>query len=116
MSYPIVPHPTLTPSQCLLTKKAGIPCIDLMRDFDFDHQGRMYLSVSAAMDLGRLVGLVAPEKLEALESENASLTSELDQLRAELEVARAQLSAIDVIESADFRARKKAGRKAALNG
>ena len=103
----IVDHPTLTPSCCMLTLKAGVPCVDFGRDFDFNHQGRMYLSVSIARDIGKLCGLVEPEDQT---DEVARLQTELESVRAELEELQRFKAAVDVIESQDFRARKRAGR------
>ena len=103
----IVDHPTLTPSCCMFTLKAGVPCIDFGKDFDFNHQGRMYVSVTTARDMGKLVGLVEPEDQT---DEVGRLTAELKQARAELEELREFKAAVDVIESQEFRARKKPGR------
>ena len=107
----IVPFPTLSPAQCLLTRKGGVPCVDLGNDFDFDHQGRMYLAVSACRDLGRLVGLVDPEGdlVKNLQAAHDRITELEEQLESEARFREA----LDVIESADFRARKKAGKPAA---
>lgn len=104
--YPIV-TPTLTPAQCMLLKKGDVPCFDLLRDFDFDHDGRIYLSVSAVEDLAAQIGLVPVETGEARVAE---LEAQVELLLAELEDERRVNSAIDVLESRDFTARRKAGR------
>jgi hypothetical protein len=71
-----------------------------------------YAHESSVMDLARQLGWVSPyqsrlkdEQIDALKAEAAALTGELQD-------ARRRLEAVDVIESAGFRARKKAGRPA----
>lgn len=104
----IVTQPTLTPSCCLVTKKAGVECFDLLRDFDFDHTGRMYISLTSVRDMARMIGMVDPTEVD--QDRVAELEAERDQLAKELEDLRAFRQAVDVIESQEFRARKKAGR------
>jgi hypothetical protein len=57
------------------------------------------------------LGMFSAEQYTELEQENARLKAELQEKEQEVESARAFLKAIDTLESADFRARKRPGRK-----
>lgn len=102
---------TLRPAQCMFTRSANGPFIDLGRDFDLDHDGRMYIKTSYARELGLFVGLQDPADMDALRFELDAANAEILRLEEELEQADGVINAIDVIESRDFRARKRPGRK-----
>lgn len=74
------------------------------------YENRVYVSVEAVEALARKEGWLEPAEQARLNNEVEGLARQLEQCRAELTEARRQLEAIDVIESADFRARKRAGR------
>jgi hypothetical protein len=57
-----------------------------------------------------LVGLPSREELESVVSERDRLVRELEECRAALDSAERLVEAVDVLESRDFRARKKPGR------
>lgn len=98
---------TLAPAMCAFTKSAKGPFIDLGRDFDFDHAGRIYIREAYARELGLFVGLVdLPEESDELERAYERIAV----LEDELAVSDGVIEAIDVIESRDFRARKRPGR------
>lgn len=109
----LVESATLRPALCMFTKSAKGPFIDLGRDFDFDHDGRIYIRVEYARELGRFVGLTDPEDVEALRVELDSALAEVAHLEEELAQADGVIDAIDVIESRDFRSRKRPGRRPA---
>ncbi len=69
----------------------------------------IYVSVVGARELARVIGYVDPADLEARVAELEAL---LAAQAEELALANRQLDAIDVMESADFRARRKPGRPA----
>lgn len=103
---------TLAPAMCMFTKSATGPFIDLGRDFDFDHVGRVYIREEYARELGRFVGLVDPDALGDGEREELEgLRGKVAQLEEEIAELDGALGAIDVLESRDFRARKRPGRR-----
>lgn len=106
----LVESADLRPGLCMFLKTAQGPFIDLLRDFDFDHDGRMYVSVQYAMELGRAAGLVDPGDVDAARGELEAARARIVELEDELSVADSVIDAIDVIESRDFRARRKPGR------
>lgn len=74
------------------------------------HEHTVYVSVEAVEVLARKEGWFPPGAVVELETQVDVLRSERDQLRDDLAEANRQLDAIDVIESADFRRRRKSGR------
>lgn len=106
----LVEKATLAPAMCAFTKSAEGPFIDMGRDFDFDHVGRVYLRVSYARELGRFAGLVEPDEIDRLRSELDEANARVLQLEEELAAADGVIDAIDVIESRDFRTRRRPGR------
>ena len=74
---------------------------------------KIYVSVVAAEHMARELGFIAgPEHQAALDA-LAAKQAELEQAEARISDLEAVIDAIDTIESADFRARRKAGRKPA---
>jgi len=108
MDAGIVDTATLTPGLCMFSGSGNGPFVDFRRDFDFDHVGRMYMTVQVAREIGRLVGLVDPP--QEAESEPEEL-SELEQLRAEvLELRRFKESAKYTLEQFGQPVKNKPGR------
>ena len=48
----LVDRPVLVPGRCMFTGGNG-PCVDFLRDFDLDHDGRIYIGVDFAREIGR---------------------------------------------------------------
>lgn len=69
-----------------------------------------YLSIEAVEQCAQFIGYPTREEHAAAVDRVAVLEAELAQVRAALDEADRVIEAIDVIESRDFRARKKAGR------
>lgn len=70
----------------------------------------VYVSVVAVKDMAALIGLPRVEEFEAVVGERDRLARELEECRAALDSAERLVEAVDVLESRDFRARKKPGR------
>lgn len=70
----------------------------------------VYVSVVAVEEMARLIGWSPAADLEALRVELDAAAAEVLRLEAELAEADQLVRAIDTLESADFRARKKPGR------
>ena len=100
-----VDRPTLVPGRCMFTGTGEGPMLDMLRDFGHDHVGRIYISLAYAREIGRAAGLTDPQP-EGARSLEAELQDALERI-GELEMV---LDSIDVLESHDFRARRKTGR------
>ena len=70
----------------------------------------IYLSVVAVREMAKLIGLPDAQEHEAAVARVEQLERDLDEARSALAEADRLIEAIDVIESRDFRARKKPGR------
>jgi hypothetical protein len=70
----------------------------------------VYLSGTAVKECARMIGWVPPSDIKALRRELEDVRHELAAVLTERHELKHKLDAIDVIESADFRARKKPGR------
>jgi len=70
----------------------------------------IYVSVVAAQLMAVEMGWASPESVDELKAEIDRLKGENERLEEELNAAEVVLSAIDTLESRDFRARKKPGR------
>jgi len=109
-------------AQCLITKRADEdrgPYLDLLREFDINHQGRMYISRSAVEDMVSAfseagVDLDTPgsrdlvemtERAEGAEAELVELASEVESLR------EFEQSARYTMDHFGEKVRKKPGRK-----
>jgi hypothetical protein len=77
-----------------------------MNGFD----NHVYLSEIAIREAAAMFGMVPGVQVKDRDVLIEKLRVKCDEIQAELELALDQLHAIDVIESADFRARKKTGR------
>lgn len=101
----------LAPAQCMFTKSANGPFIDFGRDFDFDHAGRMYAKVSYIEELAEEFGSMVPRRaLADAEARIGELELEVAAERARADGAEACFEAIDQLESAGMRARRRQGR------
>lgn len=106
----VVERPTLFHAQCLVTGRGDPehgPYIDLVRDFDFVHQGRMYVSVGAVRQMAKLLEEPDRQIHEVLTETAEELLSENERLRKENEDLSRQLDAIDALESAGFQTRQR---------
>lgn len=70
----------------------------------------VYLSDVAVRQAMSLLGYKTPVEVEGIEQELAQLRAECEEMRERLMVAESFVQAVDTIESADFRARRKPGR------
>jgi hypothetical protein len=73
-------------------------------------ENRVYVSEPAVKDMGKMLGFPSLEEHEELKSRVEELERELALTRDQLEDADSRLDAIDLLESANFTARKKPGR------
>ena len=71
---------------------------------------RVYVSVAAVRELNRVLGWPTPTAHEALQAERDELAKRLEDAETDLKETQQFMDAIDVIESRDFRARRKPGR------
>lgn len=113
-SMRLVPSAVVRPHHCAVYPHLG----SNQREGYFDTGTQMnaidphvYVSVVAVKEMAAQLGYVPPEDHGAKCVEVEELKLALDHLLAESAEAARKLEAIDVIESAGFRARKKAGRK-----
>lgn len=105
-----VPRADLIPQSCAVLPQLGAAHRDGYIDVGTELVGwdpHCYISVHAARLLGEFVGLEDPEPLR---DRIAALEAQVERLEAELEDERRVNSAIEVLESKEFRARKKPGR------
>ena len=70
----------------------------------------IYVSVVAVREMARKLNWVSPETYQEALDQIDALERELAQANAELRETQHFMDAIDVIESRDFRARRKPGR------
>ena len=71
---------------------------------------RLYLSEAAVKDMSREFGHPSADEHATALAENAALKARLEDLEADMKEYDRRFQAIDILESADFRARRKAGR------
>lgn len=74
----------------------------------WDHE--VYVSVVAVKEMARELGWISDPEAGVLRDEIAQLQSDLAEVTERADAAEAVVDAIDVIESAEFKARKRAGR------
>lgn len=79
----IVERAMLAPACCMFTKTSEGPFIDLLREFDLDHAGRIYIKASYARELGAFAGLPSIDQLEAAETERDELRAKVEELEQE---------------------------------
>ena len=111
----VVDVPRLFNAQCLVLKRSDPergPYIDLLRDFDMAHQGRMYVSRVAVESMARKLGLLSGDEAD-LRGRVAELEAELVEANEELESLREfERSANYTMSHFGQKVRKKPGRKA----
>ena len=113
MAFPIrVERPIFEPHRCVVLGKGDDPVgwVDCGNLATVKPDPRTYVSHGGVLTAARLFGYDIPALLTTA-SRVDDLLRELDECKADLADANAKLDAIDVIESADFRARRKPGRK-----
>lgn len=111
-AYPTVETATFVPGQCMFTDSAKGPFIDLLRDFDDRHVGRMYVQVEFARQLGVLAGLPSLDEVTELKRLLDEVTTERDELLEEVESLREfEQSARYTVETLGHRIRRKPGPK-----
>lgn len=113
----LVDRALIKPSRC-----AVLPYIGTDHDRGFVDTGseipgkgdqwdwHVYVSVVAVEEMARLIGGGTPADMADANARIAELEGELDAARDELARAEMVLDSIDVLEGADFRARRKTGR------
>lgn len=112
----IVPHAVARPNQCVVYPQLGsnhaegyfdtgneLPAID----------PHIYVSVAAAKEMARELGYVSGEDHAELIAELEAVRSDLDDALGQIGELDTVIDAIDTLESAEFRARKRPGRKPA---
>lgn len=102
----------MSPQRCsvipYIGPSSGHRFIDTGQDIDQFH--RLYISEPAAREMAEMVGMVPRGELKQAQAEITRLLAEREQLKAEVRELERVTQAIDVLESKDFRARKKPGR------
>lgn len=109
----IVPYPDMPPGQCIASLRSDDPegFIDTRLTPSLDGDHRIYVSVGWVKEMAGKLGMRSREEYEALEREVELLEQRVFEVEDELAQVDAVVDAIDVIESRDFRARRKPGRK-----
>lgn len=106
----------LKPHHCAVNPHLGSEPHKGLWDTGQDLQGpgshihRVYVAVSTVEDLAHRQGWVSPEEFAHMAEENRVLAASLAEATAELDAMESVVDAIDVIESADFRSRKRPGK------
>lgn len=70
----------------------------------------IYVSVKAVKEMARLIGWQSPGDFNRMVTEANKNARRVEELAAERDALQQKFDAIDVLTSADFRARNKAGR------
>lgn len=108
----IVDVAAVYPMKCAVSARTQGPFVDTGCEDDYGQL--IYLHVDVARQAGGLAGMGDVKELEGLleeaRSRIAELEAEIEEVAAERDEAVRFLDAIDVLESKDFRARKKTGR------
>lgn len=107
----ISPTPMGQPGHCLASGR--IEDKEGFLIFNDDNGGQLMFSGGAMRDALKMFGHATKEEWQALNEENAQLVAIVEQLKAELAEANKIVAAVDVLESKDFRLRKKPGPKVA---
>lgn len=105
------------PSACAVTGRGDGPFVDFQASAPWVDP-HVYVRQDVVREAGKLLGLVEASELEKAEARIAELEGQVASLNEEnLELSRFA-EAVDVLESKDFRARKKPGRpkKELVNG
>lgn len=107
--------PTLFHPQCLSCKRADAergPYVDFTRDYDHDHQGRMYECRVCVETAAATLGLPTSLERDDLQQRLSQAEAELADMQAELESLREfERSAKYTLERFGEKPRKKPGRK-----
>ncbi len=104
----LVDVPVLGPAQCMFTEGNG-PCLDFLRDFHPGHEGRIYISVAYAKEIGAAAGMGDPD---ASRSEIDRLRMLVDELTEENDrLTRFEEAAQYTMHHFGDRVRNKPGRK-----
>lgn len=115
MAFPIrVERPIFEPHRCTVLGKGDDPVgwVDCGNLPTVKPDPRGYVSHGGVLTAARLFGYDIPALVDARD-ERDQLKAELEQAQARVAELEERFSAIDVLASADFVARKKPGRKAA---
>ena len=102
--------PPFLPGMCLLTKHNEGKFIDLDQDFTWDHEGRMYLSVSAVRDMWALCKHLYENDEERVD-ELAERDERIHQLEREVEELEQVVQSVYVLKQKGFAQQRKPGRK-----
>lgn len=113
----LVPSALTSPSRC-----AALPYIGRDHPLGYfdtgselpgrgdQYDSHVYISVVAAQEMARMLDWAPPEDVAELKQALAASLLRVEELERERDEALAFKQAVDTIESADFRARKKSGR------
>jgi hypothetical protein len=108
----LVDRPVLRPSHCAVFPfRAEDPdgFVDTGSELPgFDN--RVYVSAAAVREMAKLLGFPSPEEHSRVLGELERLRGEVERLEGEVREYDRRFEAIDVLESADFRARRRVGR------
>lgn len=86
--------------------------MDLEQEFDTEHEGRMYLSVKTAEEIGRFVGLIAPDELEQARADLEVALDQIEALTARVEEAEEFEEAVEhTLKHFDRKIKRKPGPK-----
>jgi hypothetical protein len=109
-----VDRPHLAPHVCAVTLRGGTDAsVKQWVETDVNLTGidpHVYLSDVALREGARLIGWASPEDYQVAVERVGELEREVNDLSLQLAEADRHLTAIDTLESAGFRARKKTGR------
>ncbi len=78
------------PGSCRLCRSsAHTPVVDTDQDIDLDgYEGRLYICVACATELGDMVGMLDAKRAENLRKENSKLRKRVETLKDEFIAAR----------------------------
>ena len=110
--YKLVEKATLFPSICAISGSHVGPFLDLRRNMG-DHcvpGARFYIRALYAEEIGKAMGMLPRAQAEEKDQILYLQAERIQELEAELEELRREQSAIDLLESKGFTARKKPGR------
>lgn len=108
-----VDKPFYSPKTCCVIPGRGEASGDRFVDTGNDLVGmdpHAYVSEAGARNLARFIGWTSPEDAQKLQERVDDLELKLAEAEAENDQLGAWIDAIDALESADLRARKKPGR------
>ena len=108
-----VPEAVVRPGRCAVFPQIGGAHEKGYFDTGSEMPGfdnHVYVSVVAVEEMARILGWTPPDDRMELEARAAGLAAEVERLTEELAEADKFAHAVDVLESRDFRARRKPGR------